>query len=58
MVAQSVKRQTPGFGSGHDLTVRGFEPCAGLTVQSQLGILCSSLSALIPVALSHLKTNK
>ena len=25
-VAQSVKRLTLGFGSGHDLTVREFEP--------------------------------
>ena len=25
-VAQSVKRPTLGFGSGHDLTVCGFEP--------------------------------
>ena len=25
-VAQSVKRLTLGFGSGHDLRVRGFEP--------------------------------
>ena len=25
LVAQSVKRPTLGFGSGHDLTVHGFE---------------------------------
>ena len=25
-VAQSVKRSTLGFGSGHDLTVHGFDP--------------------------------
>ena len=29
-VAQSVKRPTLDFSSGHDLTVRGFEPCTGL----------------------------
>ena len=29
-MAQSVKRPTLGFGSGHDLTVRGFEPRVGL----------------------------
>ena len=28
--AQSVKRTALGFGSGHDLTVRGFEPRVGL----------------------------
>ena len=27
--AQSVKPPTLGFGSGHDLTVSGFEPCVG-----------------------------
>ena len=25
-MAQSVKRLTPGFGAGHDLTLRGIEP--------------------------------
>ena len=31
-VAQSVKRLTLGFGSGHDLTVCGVEPCVWLCV--------------------------
>ena len=31
---QSVKRPTPGFSSGHDLTVREFEPCIGLHADS------------------------
>ena len=29
-VAQWIKRPTLDFGSGHDLTVRGFEPCVRL----------------------------
>ena len=33
-MAQSVKRPTLGFGSGHDLTVRGFEPRVGLCADS------------------------
>ena len=32
--AQSVKRLTLGFGSGHDLTVCGFEPRVGLCADS------------------------
>ena len=33
-VAQSVKHLTLVFGSGHDLTVHGFEPCIGLRADS------------------------
>ena len=33
-VAQSVKRPTPHLGSGHDLTVREFDPCIGLCAHS------------------------
>ena len=33
-VAQSVKRPALDFGSGHDLTVREFEPCIGLHADS------------------------
>ena len=33
-VAQSVKHLTLGFGSGHDLTVCGFEPHVGLCADS------------------------
>ena len=29
-MAQSLSVPTLGFGSGHDLTDRGFEPCVGL----------------------------
>ena len=29
-VAQSAKLPTLDFGSGHDLTVHGFEPCQAL----------------------------
>ena len=45
-----VKRPTPDFRSGHDLTVREFEPCVGLciTEQSLLGFLSLSLSSLCP----------
>ena len=32
--AQTVKRPTLGFGSGHDLTVLGFEPRIGLCADS------------------------
>ena len=31
---QSVKRLTLGFGSGHDVTVRGIEPLMGLCTDS------------------------
>ena len=31
---RSVKRPTLGFGSGHDLTVRGVEPHTGLCADS------------------------
>ena len=34
-VAQSVKRLTLDFGSGHDLTVHEFEPCIGLCSDSE-----------------------
>ena len=34
-MAQSVKRLTLDFGSGHDLTVRGFKPRIGLCVESE-----------------------
>ena len=33
-VAQSVKRPTLGFGSGHGLTVGGFKPQIGLRADS------------------------
>ena len=33
-MAQSVERPTLGFGSGHDLTVRGFKPRVGLCADS------------------------
>ena len=33
-MAQSVKRLTLGFSSGHDLTVHGFEPYVGLSTDS------------------------
>ena len=33
-MAQSVKRLTLHFGSGHDLKVLEFEPCVGLCADS------------------------
>ena len=53
-VAQLVKH--PDFGSGHDLTVREFEPHIGLCADSSepgacLGFLSPSLSAPPPLAL-------
>ena len=33
-MAQLVKHPVLGFGSGHDLTVREFEPCVGLCADS------------------------
>ena len=33
-MAQSVKHLTLDFGSGHNLTVRGFKPCIGLCADS------------------------
>ena len=42
-MAQSVKRLALDFGSGHDLTVREFEPRIELPEQSLLAILSLSL---------------
>ena len=47
-----VKCLTLGFGSGRDLSVSGLEaPLCALSVQSLLGILSPSLSALPPLTL-------
>ena len=55
-MAQSVEPLTFDFGSGHDLTVHGFEPrvglCADSAEQSLLGILCVSLSLSAPLSLA------
>ena len=54
-MAQSVKRQTLDFGSGHDLTVREFEPCMGLCADS----VEPAWDSLSPFSLSlSLKINK
>ena len=55
-VAQSMKRQTLDFGSGHDLMVCGFESRSGsaLTVGSLLGVLSPSL----PLPVSHVLSLK
>ena len=63
-MAQSVEHSTLGFGSGHDLTVREFEPHVGLCVGSvdpAWGSLFLSLCPSPAFALSlkiNLKTNK
>ena len=47
-VAQLVKSPTIGFGSGHDFTVRGFEPHIGLcadSAETAWDFLSPSLSA-------------
>ena len=54
-VAQSVKRPTLGFGSGHDLAVREFKPCIRLhagDVEPAWDSLSPSLSGPPPLALS------
>ena len=51
-MAQSVKRPTLDFGSGHDLTVREFQSCVGLCADSG-----ESPTVLPPLTLS-LKINK
>ena len=59
-MAQSGKRPTLGFGSGHDLTVRGIEPRVGL--HTEYGA-CLEFSLSAPPLLTHtlslsLKINK
>ena len=63
--AQSAKRLTLGFGSGHDLTVREVEPRVGLRADSvEPGILSLSLSAppllalSLPLSLSKIKKER
>ena len=61
-MAQLVKRQTLGFGSGHDLTICEFEPLVGLCPgsvepawDSLSPSLCPSCSCAVSVSL---KINK
>ena len=60
-VARSVKRQTPDFSPGHDLTVRGFEPrirlCPG-GAEPAWGSLSPSLSASLSFKINKLKKKK
>ena len=58
LVAQSVKRLTLDFGSGHDVTVCGFKPRVGLCAEDGacLGFSLSlslSLSLCAPPPLTH-----
>ena len=58
-MAQSVKRLTLDFNSGHYLMVRGFEPC--VSAESAWDSQFSSLSPLpcsLPISLSLFKINK
>ena len=69
-MAQLIKRLTLNFSSGHDLTIREFEPHKGLSAVSwepALDPLSSSLSAPPPLTLAlslslsqkiNLKNNK
>ena len=61
-MAQSVKHLTLGFGSGHDLTVRGFESCIRLCAESAepaWDSLSLPLSLLLPLLVRSLsKINK
>ena len=53
-VAHSVKCPTLDFSSGHDLTVREFEPHVGLCADSTVvGILSLPFSLPLPCSLSH-----
>ena len=45
LVAQSVKRPTLGFGSGHDLTVRGTESVSAVSAEPALDSLSLFLSS-------------
>ena len=57
-MAQSIEGLTLDFGSGHDLTVCGFEPHLGLhtEVWSLLGILSLSLSLSLCSSPTHMYT--
>ena len=58
-MAQSVKRPTLGFSSGHDLTVCEFEPLIGLCANSAEPAwdpLSPSLFSPPPLTCSHLLT--
>ena len=62
-VAQSVKRPTPGFGSGHDLMVCEIEPQVGICADSEeaawdsLSLPLSAPPLLACVCTLFLKTN-
>ena len=56
-MAQSVERPTLGFGSGHDLTVRGFKPSIGLRADIAEPAW-DSLSLSLPLPCSISKINK
>ena len=51
-MAQWVKPRTLDFGSGHDLTIRGIEPCVGLCAGSTEPAGIFSLSLSLSLSLS------
>ena len=53
-VAQSVKRLALDFGSSHDLTVHGIEPCVGLRAESAWDSLSLSVSAPSQLERTHI----
>ena len=60
-VAPSVECRTLDFGSGHDLTVREFEPCVGLNPCLGFSLFFSLSALLLLTVLSlslSLKINK
>ena len=48
LVAQSVKHPSLDFGSGHDLTIHGIEPCLGLGADSAESASLSLSVSLCP----------
>ena len=56
-MAQVIERSTLDFGSGHDLTVRGFKPrvrlCADSLEPGACFGFCVSLSLSLPLPCSH-----
>ena len=62
LVAQSIKHPSLDFGSGHDLTIHGIEPCLGLGADSaESASLSLSLCLSLPLPNSlffSLKVNK
>ena len=60
-LAQSTNNVTLGFGSGHDLTTRGFKPCIRLcagNMEPAWDSLSPSAPPLLTLSLCHKINNK